>query len=285
MENHHAFTNAVRQQSDVQSVLVVQRNDRLSSFLAECCYLIVVNRPEVDTAVRQFLIDGQLVIEQRFSTWQLEKWAAHGLESSLVPLFAKAELLFDKDDFVKRMLPRLLRLPLSMQKLRVCVEYSLLLHHFLEAKDYLSQGLALDAYQSLMRGLQAWARLLVCEAGEHPEPAIWFQVKKWDASVYKLYEELSASNESMEKRMELILLPMEFCLTSKLKECAQYILDVMHTENRPWRMQELLAHPMLADSGIEIALLIEKLVQRSVIQEIHVPSIEGVPERMFLLSG
>jgi hypothetical protein len=285
VENHRVFTNALWQQAHVQSVLVVQRNDKLTSFLSGCCYLVVVNRPDVESTIRQIVIDGELIVEQRFSTWQLEKWAVHGLDESLVPLFYHADIIFDKDDYIKGVLPRLLRMPPLLQKQRVCVEYSVLLRRFQEAKDFLSQGLAIDAYQSLMLALQAWARLLVCEAGEQPEPAIWLQVKKMDASVYKLYEELSASSETMEKRIELLLLPIEFCLTSKLKECAQYVLDVMQTRNRPWLLQELLMHPLLAESGIEISLLLEKLVHRSIILEILVPSIEGVHEKAYLLSG
>jgi hypothetical protein len=286
VETQRAYTQALLQRADVQSVLVVQRHDKPTSFLAEKCYLVMVNRPDADMTIRQFVYDGEFISEQQFSTWQLEKWAVHGMNERLVGLFQQAEIIWDKADYMKGMKQRLLRLPAPLQKQRVCEEYSGLLRRYLEAKDLLQQGLALDAYQSLMLALRAWARLIVSEAGEQPQTAIWLQVKQLDSAVYKLYEELSASSETVEKRIELLLLAIDFCLTSKLRECSQYVLDVMQTRNRPWLLQELLDHPVLARSRIELPLLLEKLVQRSIVQEVFLPSItEHVNEKAYLLSG
>ena len=82
-----------------------------------------------------------------------------------------------------------MRIPEHIQKLRVCEEYSCLLRHYLEAKELLQQGCALDAYQSILHALQVWARLVIWKRTT-ALPAIWMQVKQLDPSVFKLYEEL-----------------------------------------------------------------------------------------------
>lgn len=286
MENLCGYTQTLLQRADVQSVLMVPRHDKHTSLLAGRLFLIVVKRQDAESACRQFVYNGELIIEQQFNTWQLEKWAHQGLDERLAGLFHQAEIIRDEGNYVTGMMERLLRMPASLQKRRVCEEYSILLRRFLEAKDFLHHGLALDAYGSLMLALSAWARLIVSQAGEQPESAIWLQVKRLDSAVYKLYEELSASSEVVEKRIELLLLPIEFCLTSQLKECAQYVLEVMQTRSRPWQLQELLDHPALAQSRIELHLLLEKLVQRSIVHEVLIPStVNQASERAYLLSG
>jgi hypothetical protein len=286
VDNRHDYVRMLVQQAGVQSVLAVLKHDTCTPLLLDgCLFLVVLNEPQANVKWRQFVWGGTPVVELRMSVWQLEKWALQGLDGRLAAWLLHAEIIWDKDDFMKQMRQRLQRLPSQLQKRRICEEYSLLLRYFLQAKEFLQQGLSLDAYQSLMLALGAWAKLIVIEAGEHPDAAIWMRVKQLDSSVYKLYEELAASHELLEKRIELLLLPIDFCITSKMKDCSRFVLEIMQTKQGPWLLQELLEHPELVKSRIELPLLMEKLAQRSIVQEITLyTSWEQTGEKAYLLA-
>jgi hypothetical protein len=271
----------------VQSVLVVHQHD-YSPFLdgANLLYLVVVNRPEPQWETKHLVFEGECIVEHQISQWQIESWAVHGADERVIYWLSQAEIVLDKNDYMKTMKERLLRLPLQTQKLRVCEEYSRFLRYYLEAKELLQQGFALDSYQAVLNALHSWARLVVYEANHQPEISIWMQVKQLDSSVYKLYEELIASNEPLEKRIELLLLPIEFSIMSKMKTCTQFLADILQSRNRPWSMKELLQLPELAKSQIDLHLLLEKMAKRSLVHEVLVPKeSEQIFEKAYLLSG
>jgi hypothetical protein len=284
--NRHGYVQMIVQRACVQSVLAVMRPDGclIPPFPEGCLYLVVLNEPQANVKWKQLNWEGMPLMELRISVWQLEKWALQGMDERLAAWLLHAEIVWDKDDFMKHMRQRLLRMPAQLQKRRICEEYSLLLRYFLQSKEFLQQGLSLDAYQSLMLALDAWARLIVIEAGELPDAAIWMRVKQLDPAVYKLYEELAASHELLQKRIELLLLPIDVCITSKLKDCARFVLDIMKSKQGAWLLQELLEHPELVNTRIELPLLLEKLAQRAIVQEITLDtSLDRTGERAYLL--
>ncbi|RNB52540.1 hypothetical protein EDM57_21455 [Brevibacillus gelatini] len=267
-ESQQAYLKKLQQRPDVQAVLVLPVSDLLVPFRDGAFYLVVVNQPQTEGKIRRLHLQGRVVMEQQISTWQLEKGAVCGLDERLAAMLGRAEVLWDKDGYMKQMKLRLNRLPSAIQKKLICREYSQLLRFFHETKEFLQQGLILDAYHSLIQSLHSWARLIVYEAGEHPQAALWSQVKQMDSSVFKLYEELSVNGEALEKRIELLVLAIEFWITSKIKESVTFLMEVMETKTGPWRLEELMNHPAIVDAKIEVPLLIDKMIQRLLIQEV-----------------
>ncbi|MEJ8548240.1 nucleotidyltransferase-like protein [Brevibacillus borstelensis] len=266
-EEHKQFLQSLQQRQEVQAVLVLPDHVKIPPFHERAGYLVVVNGEQNQAGVRQLLTKEEVILEQKVSAWELEKGLVQGLDENLVTWLQRGEILWDKDDFICRLRQRLNRLPESLQKRMLCKEYSRLLHAFQETRDYLQEGMILDAYHALLKALYVWAKWIVFRAGEQPESAIWTQVKNLDPSVYKLYEELTLNHEELEKRIELILLPMDFFLSSRLKESVRYLIEVMETRPAPWKLHELAEHASLDHSGIELPLLIEKMVQRALVYE------------------
>lgn len=281
-ESQQTYLGLLQKRLDVQAVLLVSE----SPFRERAFYLILTNHPEGEGTVRRIAFQGQLITEQWMSVWHLEKKAACGLDENLAHLLAKAEIVIDKDGYMKQVRQRLRRLSDSLQKKLICREYSRMLLFFHEAKECLQHGLTLDGYHSFVQALHAWARLVVYEMGEHPQASLWSQVKQLDSSVYKLYEELSTNDETLEKRIELLVLAIEFAVSSRMKYSVRFLLELLETKEGPWRMQELMNHPAVQSAGIEIPVLIDKMVQRSFIQEVVCPGKqEGEREVCFILSG
>ncbi|WP_228728194.1 nucleotidyltransferase-like protein [Brevibacillus composti] len=267
IEAHKQFLQTWQSRQDVQAVVALPEHIKIPPFHEKAAYLVVVNSSEDHPAVRQLLTKEEVILEQQVSVWELEKGIIHGLDENLVTWIQHGEVVWDKDNYIVRLKQRLHRAPESLRKRMLCREYSRLLHAFQATRDFLQEGMILDAYHALLKALYAWAKWIVYHAGEQPEYAIWKQVKQLDPSLYKLYEELTLNHEELEKRVELILLPMEFFLSSRMKESVRYLIEVMETRRGPWKLYELAEHASIAKYGIETSLLIEKMVQRSLVQE------------------
>jgi hypothetical protein len=284
----HLFTQNLLRQDHVLSVLLVGKPNNPSPFLdgGSLLYLVIVNRSEPQWETRHHIVGEERIVEHQISQWQVESWTVHGVSERVAYWLSQAEILVDHHDYMKTVKERLLRVPAHLQKQRVYEEYSGLLRHFLEAKELQQQGFALDAYQAILHALHGWARLVVWEAGQQPEPAIWAQVKQIDSAVYKLYEELTASHEPLEKRIELLLLPLEFHVMSKMKDCTLLLTDVMQSRNRPWSVKELQQLPVLASSQINLHLLLEKMAKKAIVHEVPLYKDGGtVHEKGYQLSG
>jgi len=93
-------------------------------------------------------------------------------------------------------------------------------------------------------------------------------MKKYNPGIYKLYEELTTSMESLEKRVQLVLLACEFHVMSKMKSCCRLLLDIIESREEPWSVGELMARPELKPLRLDLSLLLRKLVTRGLIREV-----------------
>ncbi|WP_134699865.1 hypothetical protein [Ammoniphilus sp. YIM 78166] len=165
----------------------------------------------------------------------------------------------------------------SDHRKQIYVEYSRLVSAYMEAKEYLKEGHLLDSYNSIHQSLQHWAKLVIMEVGERQGMTVWEQLREIDPSVYKLYEELVTSQEPLDKRIELLLLALDFSVLSQMENCVQFMLDILSSREHPWRMQEIIEYPAIAELSIDVELLLRKMQKRSLIKE-HILLREGVEE-------
>lgn len=266
-----AYLEMLHRRTDVQAVLMLPDSGPHVAYREGTFCLVVVNQPLDHIATRCLLFqEKHLVFEQQVSTWYLERCIAEGLDERMRAILEKASVVWERDGYIAHVKERLCRTRETWQKKQMCREYARLLRFFYETKEFVQQGLVLDAYHSLNQSMQAWARHIVYEAGQQPSGALWSQVKLLEPSVYKLYEELSLNAEALHKRIDLLVLAIEFWLSSHVKESTCFLLDIMATRTGPWRMSELLEHEAIKQAGIEIPLLLERMVQRSLIQEISI---------------
>ena len=93
---------------------------------------------------------------------------------------------------------------------------------------------------------------------------VWKQVKQLDPSIYKLYDEIVSSEETLEKRLELLFLASEFLIHSRTKEGAQHIVEVLSTKEF-WTIQEIHEQEELKNYSVDLEVFIEFLVERGLI--------------------
>jgi len=268
-EHMGSYLQLLQRRSDVLAVLMPSDRDwHVTSREGIFFLTLVVNQPPDRLATRYLHVHDKLIAEHPISVWELERGLAHGLEERMVSFLLNAEIVWEKDGYFSRVKNRLSRVPDAWRKRQMCREYSRILRFYYEIKGYVQQGMILDAYHVGVCALQAWARYIVYEAGEVPSSALWAQVKQMEPSVYKIYEELTLNQEMLDKRIELLVLAIEFWLSSKLKESVVFLLDVMAARSSPWKLSDLMQHPEIREAEIEIPLLLEKMAQRFLVREV-----------------
>lgn len=147
-------------------------------------------------------------------------------------------------------------------------EFARFLHGYVKAKRHLQNACVLDACSSLMTALHHWARVEVGESGAYPLPAVWEQVQGVNNSVPKLYEELTVSSETLEQRVQLVLLACEFSIMSKMADCCGLLMRVLGSRQEPWSVEELLEIPAFDHLQAELPVVLQKMVYRSLVREI-----------------
>ena len=145
------------------------------------------------------------------------------------------------------------------------IEFAKLIRHYLEGKVCFEETNYLDAYNHVVESLHHLARLAVLDKGLYPEVTVWSQVKQIDPEIYKLYKELITSEESIQKRLELLFLASEFLIHSRTADGARHIISVMEKKDF-WTIQELHEQEELRNYSVDLEVFIEFLISKGYIQ-------------------
>ncbi|WP_372008481.1 hypothetical protein NBRC13296_23250 [Paenibacillus chitinolyticus] len=163
-------------------------------------------------------------------------------------------------------------LPEELRDRQLLSEFSLFLNKYLKSKSYILEEHLLDAYQNVLEALQHWARIVIIEEGETVQEAVWNQVRSINSGVYKLYEELTTSKETLKQRIQLVLLACEFSVMSKMERCCKPLIQCLDSRPEPWSADELLEQPEIQILGNNLHQLLNKLVKKTLVKEVAVPA-------------
>jgi hypothetical protein len=155
-------------------------------------------------------------------------------------------------------------------------EFSQFVRSYLQAKQDLKDGQVLDAYSNVLSSLHYWAHIALVEEGMHPELTVWEQMRRVNPGIYKLFEELTTSGETLEKRVQLVLLACEFSILNKMESSCALLIRLIESRSESWTPSELLQHPDLSGLSLELSVLLQKLVNRGCIREIAKASRDSI---------
>ncbi|WP_249900730.1 nucleotidyltransferase-like protein [Paenibacillus sp. PK3_47] len=200
----------------------------------------------------------------------LERALMAGDNNELITTLMAGDVIWDPQGVLGEMRREIIQFQGALKERVLFMEFARFLHMYVKSKRYLDAGCTMDAYNCVLMALYHWARIEVSEAGKFPDPAVWEQVKRMNSSVHKLYEELTVSTETLDQRVELIMLACEFAIMSKMADCCVILLNILGSRKESWSIQELLQHSGLSPLGAELPLVLRKLVSRTLIREITV---------------
>lgn len=256
---------------DVRSVLAVSSANRLSPITDgfDVLLLIVTGRQSLVHHTIHYIREHTSIQERWLDEAAIERWIVSGENRAIIQWIVEGAICIDRDDYLLGLRKRLLAFPVAMRNQKLFIEFSLFLKTYMQAKKYVKDGHILDAYSCILESLIHWARIAIVEAGFHPEITVWQQLKKINPGIYKLFEELTENGETMEQRVQLVLLACEFHVLSKMETCCRLLLDVLGSREEPFAPNELLVHPDIQQVHVHInlALVLKKLVSRGLVRE------------------
>ncbi|MFJ8066548.1 nucleotidyltransferase-like protein [Psychrobacillus sp. NPDC096426] len=226
--------------------------------------LIVTLEAEKPIFTKHYSYDEKKTAMHIITEKQLRKWLLVGTNPKLVDWIINGRVVFDRNEYVENLKKELYDFPINGRKVRMGIEFAKLSRRYMEGKVFFEQLNYLDAYNHIVDSLHHLARLAVFENGMHPEVMVWKQVKQLDPAIYKLYDELISSKESLEKRLELLFLASEFLIHSRTKDGAQHILEVLSSKEF-WAIQEIHEQEELKKYSVDLEVFIEFLVDKGFI--------------------
>ncbi|WP_018754054.1 nucleotidyltransferase-like protein [Paenibacillus sanguinis] len=205
----------------------------------------------------------------------IEHWVVTGEQRDYIQYFMQGEVIWDINGALSTFRSTMSTFNGPIQEKRKLKEFAKFLKAYVEAKRYVADKDSLDAYYCLLEALKHYAKIELIEQGVLPESSVWEQVRPLNSVVYKLFDELADNTETLEQRIQLILLACEFGLTSKMADCCTLLLRILGSRKEAWSVQELLRVPELEHIQDELPLVLRKLVYRSLAQEFSKSLKEG----------
>ncbi|CAM3377651.1 nucleotidyltransferase-like protein [Marinicrinis lubricantis] len=254
----------------VNSVIAVQNTSRFAPVTDgfDLLLLVITNDKQPTNHTSHYIKENVRVQERWIHISGLYTWILNGQNRHIIEWMLDGTVLLDRSSFLQAFKKDLQNFPVELRKEKLLIEFSRFLRSFLLAKEYWGQSQSLDAYSHVLMAINHWARIVIIESGKHPEITVWNQIHSLNPGVYKLYEELTTSQEPLDKRVELVLLACDFSVMTKMKDCCSLLLQVIASREEPWTSAELKQHPDLEEVHVELSLILNKLVKRSILKEV-----------------
>lgn len=253
-------------------ILLIERmnNDSSNTDTFDFILFVVVNESEAPMFQKHYLYKEKKVALHVVNEIQLKEWLLLGSNRKVVNWIQSGRVLFDRNEYLDQLKKELSEFPFYGRKLKMGLEFSKLIRRYTDGKAFFENGQYLDAFNNVVHSLHHLARLEVIEQGFYPEVTVWNQVKHIEPEISKLYKELICSEETLEKRLELLFIASEFLIYSRADIGSQHILEVMGTKEEPWTIADLMNHPELKYYAVDLNVLLEYLIEKHVVKTIKV---------------
>ncbi|MBS4205764.1 nucleotidyltransferase-like protein [Lederbergia citrea] len=258
-------------QSDTLGILKIEKKHKIATLTDtfDVILLMVVKEQGNPVFIKHYQYEGKKaalhIVEER----QLQEWLLLGSNRKIVEWLYEGKILFDRNEYMEKLRTELQDFPFYGRKIKIGLEFAKLIRRYLDGKDFFENGHYLDAYNHIVHSLHHLGRLAIIEDGFHPELTVWNQVKQIEPEIFKLYEELVKSEESIEKRLELLFLASEFLIYSRSSVGAAHLLEVL--ENHPqWSIEEISSHPEIVHYGVDLGIFLEYLIEKDFIETVDV---------------
>ncbi|NOU68760.1 hypothetical protein GC096_32565 [Paenibacillus sp. LMG 31461] len=254
------------------SVMAVDNPKQLPSLTDgfDTLLLIVTNDLRLNNHTTNYIRDDSRIQERWIDPTSIEQWIRHGVNRNILHWLLKGEILLDQNTYLEGLRHRILEFPGDLREHKLLIEFSHFLRKYLQSKEYILDDHILDAYNNILEALHHWARIVIVEDGYHPEITVWRQIRAINPGVYKLYEELTMSKETLKQRVQLVLLACEFSVMSKMERCCEAFIQILRDSEHPLSSDELQQHSQLVEIKSELPLLLNKLVKKGLIKEVAV---------------
>jgi hypothetical protein len=258
-------------QANTLGVLVVEKkqNSNHLTDTFDAILIILVKEAEQPVFIKHYLYKDKKAALYVITEEQINEWLLFGTNRKIFEWLDNSLTLFDRNEFIVNLKKELHEFPFYGRKLKMGLEFAKLIRRYTDGKALFEGHQFLDAYNHIVHSLHHLARLAIIDNGLHPELTVWNQVKQIEPEIFKLYKELVNSEETLEKRLELLFLASEFLIHSRTNEGAAHILDVLQ-EKEYWSINEMMNERELVPYSIDLGVLLEYLIDRHLVEVMQV---------------
>lgn len=255
-------------------ILVVEKTqfDRPITDDFDNILLIVVENQDTGWFVKHYEADEQTVAMHLVTKDILMDWIDLSGYHRVIEWILYGKKVYDRNEFLKGLKDELQLFPKEKRALRKIIDFGKLLKNFSEGRALYESNEILDSHSKILNALHYLARLSVIDHGYYPEVTVWNQVKNIDLEVYKLYEKLMDSNEELEKRIELMLIAMDFVMLNKSESAAGHLLQVLSKEDKYLSFASIKDLPQVEYYKLDLHAIISYLEEKGIIETKLIPT-------------
>jgi len=258
-------------QLNTLGVLLVEKRQKSSHITDsfDVILLIIVKEADHPLFIKHYTYNNKKAAMHVIAETQLQEWLLLGTNRKIFEWIHEAKILFDRNEYVANLKMELREFPFNGRKVKMGLEFAKLIRRYVDGKALFEGRQFLDAYNHVVHSLHHLARLAVIESGLHPELTVWHQVKQIEPEIFKLYEELVKSEETLEKRLELLFLASEFMIHSRTNVGTAHLLDVL-SRKEYWLFNEIMNEIELIPYSVDLAVLLEYLIEKHLLEVVNV---------------
>ncbi|NEY21669.1 hypothetical protein G4D61_17260 [Bacillus ginsengihumi] len=260
-------------QSNTLAVLYIEKkqNEDVLTNSFDAVLLMIVKELESPIHIKHYKYENKKAVLYVVRENQLKEWLHLGSNIKIMEWITQGVILFDRNEYITNLKNELRDFPMEERKVKMNAEFAKLIQRYMRGKYFFDSQQYVDAYSHVVHALHHLARLSIIEHGFHPETTVWNQVKQMEPAIFKLYEELINSHETLEKRLELLFLASEFFIHSKTCIGTQHLLETMSMKDE-WTINDLISDSALQSYSIDLMGLVEYLIEKKYIEEVIVPT-------------
>jgi len=273
-------------QLNTLGVLMVQKKQKLSHITDsfDVILLILVKEADQPLFIKHYTYNEKKAAMHIITEAQLHEWLLLGSNRKMFEWLHEAKIIFDRNEYVANLKTELREFPFKGRKIKMGLEFAKLIRRYVDGKALFEGRQYLDAYNHVVHSLHHLARLAILENGLHPELTVWHQVKQMEPEIFKLYEELVYSEETLEKRLELLFLASEFMIHSRTEIGTIHLLEVL-SGREVWLFNEIMSEKELLPYSVDLAVLLEYLIEKHLIAVVNIETKgQGVFHRGYRLN-
>ncbi|AZU60988.1 nucleotidyltransferase-like protein [Neobacillus mesonae] len=258
-------------QLNTLGVLLVEKKEKaiLTTDSFDVILLIIVREANEPVFTKHYTYGGQKAAMHIISEVQLKEWILLGTNRKMFEWLHHAKIIFDRNEYVANLKTELQEFPFNGRKIKIGLEFAKLIRRYVDGKTLFENKQYLDAYNHVVHSLHHLARLAVIENGMHPELTVWRQVKQIEPEIYKLYEELISSEETLEQRLELLFLASEFLIHSRTELGSAHLLEILSLKDY-WMFNEMMGEPELIPYSVDLSVLLEYLIDKHLLEIVNI---------------